>query len=155
MFFDIGVGLLLASMIGVISGTDSLGLMLLVGLFGGLWPDSSFLFWIAAGHDMDLLSHKQRDILHKPLLLVPALSVVVYLMLGSYPLLVFLLASIAHFVHDSTGQGWGIKWLWPLNDHYYCYRSIGGHEAKLHSWTPVKHDVAHFLYGEGGWARHS
>lgn len=155
MFFDIGVGLLIASIVGNHMQAQSPWLMLAVGVAGSLWPDIDFLVWLARRKKLDHLAHKHRDLLHKPLMFVPLFSIAVYYTLGQAAFAAFQLASIAHFLHDSIGHGWGIKWLWPLTDRYFCLRSVGEAKPRFYAWTPVQQDVMCEKFGNRHWARQS
>jgi len=159
VFFDIGIGLLLASVIGGIVSIENQApspwLMLGVGVAGSLWPDIDFLIWIARGKKVDHLAHKHRDLLHKPGPLIAILSLAVYATIGAEPSLVFQLASIAHFVHDTIGHAWGIQWLWPFSDRYICYRSVGEQKARWYAWTPEQQDQMCEKYGDRHWAKRS
>jgi hypothetical protein len=50
----------------------------------------------------------------------------------------FTLGILAHFVHDSVGIGWGLKWLWPLTTNHYKFFSQKDGSPSLNllqSWT--------------------
>lgn len=111
MFFDIGVGLLLAVIIGAITSVEPSWQFSLVGLAGALWPDLDFIIWVMRGNRVDHLTHKHRDLLHRPLVLTPLLTITVWLCLEWQSGILFGVATLAHFTHDTIGHGWGIRWL--------------------------------------------
>lgn len=71
---------------------------------------------------MDAGEHgDHRDGLHYPLawMIVGIVLIFINLFIGS----LFTLCVLAHFLNDSWGTGWGIEWLWPLNDRTYKFFS--------------------------------
>lgn len=153
MFFDIGIGLLLATLIGVATRSEPSWLLLFVGIVGCLWPDLDFLVWITRGRNIDHLTHQHRDLLHRPLVLTPVLTAVVWIWLGWQAGILFGIASLAHFTHDTIGHGWGIRWLWPLDYRYWCYRSFGNQPAKLYAWTKQEQDELCEQHGNRQWMK--
>lgn len=65
-FFDIVVGLLLATLVGVATGTEPSCIWLLIGVVGSLWPDLDFVVWVVRRKKIDHLAHQRRDLLHRP-----------------------------------------------------------------------------------------
>lgn len=153
MFFDIGVGLLLATMVGIATGTEPSWTLLFIGVVGSLWPDLDFFVWVVRGNKIDHLTHKHRDLLHRPLVLTPILTALVWVWLGWQAGILFGIATLAHFTHDTIGHGWGIKWLWPLDNHYWCHRSFGDQPVRLHVWTQQEQDVLCEQYGNRHWMK--
>ncbi|NTW46340.1 MAG: hypothetical protein HGB18_04815 [Candidatus Moranbacteria bacterium] len=114
MFLDIGIGIL--SSIGVSAafgiplsfGTVTAGILLSLG------PDLDYLYHIfRRGHGENDFEH--RNLLHLPLLYLPIGTAVAFLLAGPMPAVLFLVTSLAHFVHDSIGIGWGVRWLYPFS----------------------------------------
>ncbi|MBI4021941.1 MAG: metal-dependent hydrolase [Candidatus Andersenbacteria bacterium] len=153
MFFDIGIGLLVATIFGVATGSESPLLLLGIGVAGALWPDLDFSIWLARHKKVDHLAHRHRDLLHRPLALMPPLTLVVWLALGWQAGALFGITTVLHFIHDTIGHGWGIKWLWPLNNHYWCFRSFGGRPVRLYAWTLAEQDELPEKYGNRNWAK--
>lgn len=60
-----------------------------------------------------------RDYVHYPIVffLVGLIMAVVSMFWG----LLFLLTTMLHFINDTWGTGWGIKWLWPFTDKKYKF----------------------------------
>lgn len=83
--------------------------------------------------------HDHREGLHYPVLFIIVGSVVTYL----YPFwgLLFLTISMLHFINDTYGTGWGIKWLWPLSTRNYKF--LNRRVNRLHSK----------LVGDGDWEK--
>lgn len=153
MFFDIGIGLLVATLFGVAAGSESPLLLLSIGVASALWPDLDFWIWLARGKKVDHLAHKHRDLLHRPLALALPLTAVVWLSLGWQAGALFGITTLLHFIHDTIGHGWGIKWLWPLNNRYWCYRSFGDQPARFYAWTLAEQDDLCEKYGNRNWAK--
>ncbi len=155
VFFDIGVGLVLTTLVGVATNSEPSWTLLCVGLLGALWPDIDFIIWILRGKKVDHLAHQHRDLLHRPLILTPILTIAVWLWLGRQAGILFGIATLAHFTHDTIGHGWGIKWLWPLDNRYWCYRSCGDHPIQMHAWTKYEQDLMCEDYGNRHWMKQS
>jgi hypothetical protein len=153
VLFDIGVGLLLTALVGVITGSEPTWTLVMVGLAGSLWPDIDFLIWILRGKKIDHFAHQHRDLLHKPLMLTPLLTIFVVTYLGWRAGIIAGAATLVHFLHDSGSTGWGVKWFWPLNDLYYAYRACGNEPARLHKWTRVEQDQLCRCYGDSQWMK--
>lgn len=155
MFFDIGIGLLLSTFVGVTTGSYPSWLWLLIGVTGALWPDADFIVWILRGNKVDHLTHQHRDLLHRPLVLMPLLTTTIWLWLGWQLGLLFGLATLAHFTQDTIGHGWGIRWLWPLDSRYWCCHLFGDQPAKLYRWTKQEQDEICDRFGNHQWMKQS
>lgn len=153
MFFDIGVGLLLASIVGAFTKQEPSQIFLAVGVAGCLLPDIDFLVWIMRGKKLDHLAHKHRDLLHRPLVLTPILTGCVWGFLGWQAGVLFGIATLAHFMHDSIGHGWGIKWFWPLDNQYWCYRSLADGPMQLNGWTEEEQCSMCDVLGDRDWMK--
>src|ERR1043166_1457460 len=109
MFLDLGVGILA-------------GLLLKepvwLGIIFSLLPDIDALVNLAQFKSTRFAYH-HRDLLHKPMVFA-VLGVGLYLFNSTLGAL-FLLCSLAHFVHDSIGIGWGVQWLWPFNTDHFSF----------------------------------
>jgi len=113
MLLDIALGLVAASAYAFLSGLGLTPQLLMLGVAFALLPDADFLISAARKRSFLKVDHTHRDLLHYPL---PYLLVGGLITQALAPALVplFLILSIAHFVHDSVGIGWGIPWLFPL-----------------------------------------
>ena len=147
-----GIGLLLATLFGQAVGGESSLILLLAGVVSSLWPDVDFIVWVARGHKVDHLAHKHRDLLHRPFALTPLLTLGVWAWLGPLYALLFCAATLAHFIHDTIGHGWGIRWFWPIDSRYWCYRSFDNRPAKMYAWTLSEQDQLCEQYGNRNWA---
>src|SRR3989344_2773151 len=120
MPLDIGIGIL-----GAIGISRSFGLPLTAelvvgGIIFALLADADLLWHLIRGGTMKN-GHRHRDLLHYPILFIPVGCVAVYFVGGLPWAALFFTTSLAHFLHDSIGIGWGVAWLWPFNTHRYSF----------------------------------
>lgn len=155
MFLDIGVGLILTVLVALITNTGPSWTFLLVGLVGALWPDIDFVIWILRGNKVDHRAHRHRDLLHFPCFSFPLLAVFVWVGLGWQFGILFIMTTLAHFIHDTVGHGWGIRWFYPFDNRYLCYRSIKGGPTRLYLWTWAEQEALSAQYGNPNWLNES
>lgn len=161
MFFDIGVGMLIATFVGVLVGTETPTKFLAVGLIGALWPDFDFLWYVARRWArgmrplVDRWSTNHRDLLHRPLALTPLTTVIVEFIFGPPEALLFGCATIAHFVHDTIAHGWGIRWFWPFGSRFYVYRTVGSLPPRFYHWTREEQVAVVSRHGRDRWLKQS
>jgi len=126
MFLDVGIGLLLAMAIGWLTNTNHKLWLLIFGAVSSLAPDIDLVVYLIKHKGkLDQFAHEHRELLHKPLLFSFGVAFVMLWLDLAYKIPLSLWASvwftntIAHFIHDTFEGGWGIQWLWPLEDKYY------------------------------------
>lgn len=108
-------------------------------LFVHLLEVDLFIWLIIHRFQLNKLSYKHRDLLHYPILFLPLGSLLVLFLSNYFFSLLFLLCSLFHFLHDSFGVGWGIKWLWPFSNKNFKLFSRKHPTKKrrlIISWTP-------------------
>lgn len=128
MLLDIIIGLLIGWGIGALTGEPSLTLVLF-GAFAAIVPDIDFIIWLARhGWKTDQYVHEHRDILHHPFLFSVLGGALIALIAPVFGL-VWFVATLWHFVHDTYDGGWGIRWGSPFSRSYYT----------LASHSPVRH----------------
>ena len=69
-------------------------------------------------------------------------------------LVLFTLCSIAHFIHDSIGLGWGIQWLYPFKKNYYQFFytvNKNANKSLVYSYKPEELDSLAEKYGDKDW----
>jgi hypothetical protein len=120
MFLDIGVGILTAVFAGHFFGVDLSFWLVFFSVSCALLPDADFLYFYPKRHDTKY-DHKHRDLIHYPLLYLPIGTVLIWVIFGQIWGVTFFIASFIHFLHDSIGIGWGIKWLFPLTKNSYSF----------------------------------
>lgn len=98
---------------------------------------------IAVAPDLDIPLYKliisakperiteHRDLLHKPLFIIPIFAIL-YASVSPFWAYLATLCLLAHFIHDSTGSGYGVKWFLPFSQNTYklCENRI------ICKWTP-------------------
>lgn len=151
MIFDIGIGFLIASLMGALAEQSPAIGFILLGAGGALAPDIDALVWLVRSRGrIDEWMHRHRDLLHYPLLFVPVAALVGWTIQGSMGAVLLAGCSFAHFLHDSGSEGWGIRWLWPLDRRYFQFvRSTGGWERRI--WTRQEQDAAVRRGGDARW----
>lgn len=119
MFLDIKLGLAWAFLLAIFFEKIITPEWLIAGVLFALLPDIDFWLEYAkrgtvGGKVIDL----HRTLLHSPVTYIPLI-----LFVGSYfgtewmTLLAF--GVFGHFIHDSMGMGYGIRWLWPFSTNWY------------------------------------
>ena len=124
MFLDIGAGILIAIWVQSTHALLFSWSFVIAGAVFALLPDLDFIVPVIAKRGFEgLLRH--REGLHYPLLYIP-IGAFIFTFFGVQWAELFVLASCAHFLHDSIGLGWGVQWLYPFTkDHYsffYMYK---------------------------------
>ena len=100
MFLDIGLGIFAAMAVSVLWDAPLMPLFAVVGACFALLPDADFI--VLALRRRNALHH--REGLHYPLLFVP-IGALVCGWFGVAWAMLFVLASLGHFIHDSIGIG--------------------------------------------------
>lgn len=156
---DIGLGLIVATLICRMCGVEATYAHALVGIVFALLPDLDVISELkrmgkVAAHAGNVRDH--REGLHYPLALVLVSGLGIYLWLGPVFGLIAAVAVFLHFVHDSFGTGWGVKWLWPFsmkNFKFFCEKNNQNSLNPVVSWTPEELRVAITKYGDPDWMR--
>ena len=120
MFLDIGLGIFVAIITSYLFQVDLSIYFLGFSVLFALLPDADFLYFYPKRHDTKY-DHKHRDMIHFPLLYLPLGTFIIWILMGNIWATSFLLASFGHFIHDSIGIGWGIKWLYPFSKNNYAF----------------------------------
>ena len=116
MLADIGIGIFSAIIASKFFQVKITLLVVLIGIAFALLPDMDFLVeWIKRKKMPGKFSHEHRNLFHFPLLYVPV-GLFVTFWFGWIYLFLFVFNSLLHFLHDSFGIGWGIKWLYPFSE---------------------------------------
>lgn len=129
MFADIGIGIFVSIFVGYFFGVDVSIWLVLFSITFAVLPDADFLYFYPKKHDTKY-DYKHRDIIHYPLIYLPVGTIIISIIFGKIWVLAFLLASFGHFLHDSIGIGWGIKWLYPFTRDNYSFLYLYAKEGK-------------------------
>lgn len=120
MFLDIGIGIFTAIFASYLFRVDIFAWLILFSVVCALFPDADFLYFYPKRHDTKY-DHKHRDIIHYPLIYLPVGTIILWIIFGKIWAVVFFIVSFCHFLHDSIGIGWGIKWLYPFSENSYSF----------------------------------
>jgi len=140
MLLDIGTGTIIAIITSKIFILDLSFYLVLVSIFFAVLPDLDYIFFALKKHSLGLNkhTHEHRDIFHHPLVYLLLGGIMTY-WFGLEYLFIFATVSSLHFVHDSIGIGWGVKWLSPFSNKSYKFfskKTIGFPRKIIVSWTP-------------------
>ena len=119
MFLDAAIGIFSAILISALYGA-AIGRVLFFAILFSLLPDLDFLFYKLFKIQRNK-GYKHRELFHYPLLYLPIGGIAVYWLLGQEFIILFLLTSFLHFVHDSLAIGRGVKWLFPFSSNGYAF----------------------------------
>lgn len=125
MFLDIALGVTIGMGTAAVFGWEQVVPFVVGGVVFALLPDVDFIIhrvWKKRNAHFDYL---HRDILHKPLLYIFIGATGTYI-IGDMPwTILFISASFAHFLHDMTGVGYGVKWLYPFSSKLIGFKHAG------------------------------
>lgn len=120
MFLDIAIGIFSAIFVSSIFQSSPNFWLFFFAILLALLPDLDFLLYYPKRGDTKY-DCKHRDIVHYPLIYLPVGALIFWLLFGKIGASLFLITSFFHFVHDSIGIGWGIKWLYPFSKNNYAF----------------------------------
>jgi hypothetical protein len=158
MFLDVGVGILTAIFASYFFSVDLSLWLVIFGILCALLPDADFLYFYPKRHDTKY-DHKHRDIIHYPLLFLPVGTILIFLFFGKIWATIFFIATFLHFVHDSIGIGWGVKWLFPFTKNsysfFYLYSKIlkGGQRKLIFTFNEKNLPELVAKHGDSNWVR--
>jgi hypothetical protein len=156
MPLDIGIGLLGALLQAHFGHEDVTAGLLVLGAIFALLPDVDFLVSGLRKGSLFKVDHTHRDLLHHPVPYVAVGGLIVWFLAPQYTLL-FIVLSLAHFVHDSMGVGWGIPWLSPLSRRYVKFftdrRTNKPSSSLALLWTTHERDALIKKYHNPNWMK--
>lgn len=159
---DAGLGTLSAIFICAIFGVQvNLG-YILVGIVFNYIPDIDWAldkhFWktgTVAAYAANPYDH--REGLHKPLLWAVVISVWGLIVPTPAPHIA-MTAVMMHFLHDTTGTGWGMPWLWPITKRRFklfaTRDNVLSTRSFFMSWSYTELSEYITKYGRGNWKSH-
>lgn len=136
MFADIGFGILSTILVSLIFKIQPGFWMFSAGAFFPLAPDFDFLYYYPRRGDTKN-DYRHRDLIHYPLIYLPIGSIIFWIIFGKIWALLFLIASFCHFLHDSIGIGWGIKWFFPFSKTNFAFFYLYSKENKKGLCKPI------------------
>lgn len=156
MFLDIAIGIITSIFISNVYSIDLTTQLLISGIIFNLLPDLDAIISLLKNNEK--FSHYHRDLFHKPIIFI-ILGILIYFYLSQPLGLLFILNTLAHFVHDSIGIGWGVQWLWPFNKNHYAFFYLYSLPHKkiprklIYCWTHKELPDVVKEYGDEDWIR--
>lgn len=157
MPLDIAIGILFGLGIPAAFGEPVSLVMVFIGVAFALLPDLDAVleFIIRKGKVSGTSQTIHREWLHYPLTYIP-LAVLIYLLAGPVWGVLFAACITAHFLHDSIGIGWGIKWLAPFTQNAYKLFVTDPDTSRFHvikTWQPKELAKVIKTHGDPDWIR--
>lgn len=119
MLFDIGAGIIFSILVSEFYGLELTAAFIIGGIAFSLLPDIDAIVELWKYKNLGGFEIRiHREWVHYPLLYMPAVPVIYYFFGADWATL-FLLGVLLHFIHDSIGLGWGIKWFGPFSRNNY------------------------------------
>lgn len=154
---DIALGLLVAYLVTDWWGMEPAWPHFLFGALFAWLPDVDAIWHYirtreVAAHADNPTDH--RDGLHYPLVYVPTGALGLWLLVGDMWAMLFLAASLLHFMHDTFGTGWGVKWLYPFSrNNYKMFSEKDGSPSwrPVVSWAPAETRQVMVEHGDSEW----
>lgn len=137
MFLDIGVGILLAVYASLLHPDYDLSVLVAVSVFFSLLPDLDFIYYKLDKRKRFEKGYAHRNLFHLPLLYLSFGTLIIWVLFGNVWGMLFLAASLMHFVHDSIAYGRGVKWLYPFLDNGYAFIYLYSRVEKNGLWSPI------------------
>lgn len=156
MFLDIGVGILVSIFLSHIFKTDLSYWFIAGGILFSLLPDLDiFAELVQRGKIGGRVQGHHRELTHFPLTYLPVF-ILIYFLFGKVWLLLLVWCVFLHFLHDSAGMGWGLKWWWPFsNKSYKFFSEKSGRLSSnlLVSWQPQELRETIARHGDNHWLK--
>ena len=115
MPLDIAFGIFLAMLASKFFHRELGAFLISICILFTLFPDFDFMVeWALHGSVGGKVIREHREISHFPLTFIPVVFAV-WLAAGGFWAIIFGCGILFHFLHDSMGIGWGIKWWWPFS----------------------------------------
>lgn len=131
MILDVSVGIISAALTSWFFGIPLSLTLVILGIFFALLPDIDVTWGLFIRNkrwwEKGMWGH--REFTHYPIAHI-IMSVLVYIAAGGMWAFLYIICVFAHLIHDSIQDGWGIKWLWPINKAPYelYIRRYGRHD---------------------------
>lgn len=130
MFLDIKLGILWAFLVAILFEKIITPEWIIAGVVFALLPDIDFwLEYLKRGTVGGKLIDLHRTLLHAPMTYIP-IALFIGTLHGPAWMMLFSLGVFGHFLHDSAGMGYGIRWFWPFTTRWYKFFS--GKDGEIH-----------------------
>lgn len=154
MPLDIAIGILLGMLIPQAFGLDASWVFLVFGVGFALLPDlDAVIEYARRGAVSGKTQTIHREWFHYPLSYIPV-ALAIGFAAGTVWGVLFASAIFLHFVHDSVGIGWGIKWLMPFSGISFKFFSKNPQTGKfrtLQRWQPQELTQVVADHGDPNW----
>lgn len=158
---DIGDGLLVASLVGIIWDVPPSIPFITWTLLWSFAPDLDNVPYLLRGRMGSGKTHMKdhREGLHYPLGWAIFFTALFIFFPGNPWLIAAGLAVLLHFFNDTWGTGWGVMWLWPYSrDNYQIFAQDftrrGNPHRILVRYTPEVKNPIMEQYGDTDWILH-
>lgn len=158
MFLDIGIGIFVSIFTSFVFDFEISFWLILISVFFAVAPDVDFLYFFPKRGDTKY-DHNHRSIIHYPLLYLPAGTILFWMVFGNIWATVFFFSSLFHFIHDSIGIGWGVRWLYPFSNRNYAFFYLYSKKIKkglrgfIFSFSPKELSKCVSEHGDADWVK--
>jgi hypothetical protein len=154
---DVGLSLIYAVLSAKFFNVELTTTIILLSVAFGLLPDFDMSVEIFQQGALRGKGDKfHRKITHFPILYIPIIPFIFYRYNNFWGIL-FTVNLISHFIHDTVGTGFGLKWLWPFSKKNFKIFSnpIDGRLGTkfIVSWDPQALKITMEHYGDKNWLR--
>ena len=146
-FMDFGIGTAIATFVAQTYGVPLPWYLVFLGGILSLVPDFDLVLSVLLGVS-PAFDHHQTPF-HRPLLVLPIVAVLAYLLGGEMWFLITFICVFGHYLHDTNfiSTEYGIAWFWPFSQKYW---SVFG------SFTPDPFvSGSHYVWLRKNWLRPS
>lgn len=152
MLLDVAIGIIgaLLAWPGVVLPPAS---FLALGMIFAVAPDIDVILSARRLRGRGRYAHRHRDVLHSPLLYLP-IGFLLLAPVSERVAVLFVALSLFHFLHDSVGIGWGVRWLYPFSPDAFKFFADAQNHFSWHMctrWTPDELSSAVERYGHDDW----
>jgi hypothetical protein len=118
-YLDFSIGCLIIVLLGFTFNTELLWWQILLGGLLALTPDIDVVPTLIRGRTPSF-DHRQT-IFHRPMLVLATVTILGYLLGGTFWAIACFVLVLYHFLHDVDwfGNQYGIAWLWPYSSQFW------------------------------------
>lgn len=158
---DFGHGIILSILIAYIFNVEYSVVHLFFGVLFSILPDidgiNEFFKYKSISASKER-SKDHRDGCHYPIIWI--LVGIIVIIFNQFWGILFLSSVLVHFLNDSWGTGWGVQWLWPINNRSYKFFSHKNKDGSglvfknlVVSWTPDEKKDLIIKLGNPNWIK--
>ncbi len=156
MFFDLGIGIIVSALASKYLGMPMDYVLVFGSILLAVFPDVDFIMVLLEYGYVGKYSHNHRHLFHFPLIYLFFFGLLVWLFFGINWILIFLVVSIIHFLHDGIGIGWGVPYFFPFSRTNYKFFTAKDNKFSskfINSWSQEELAEAVEKFGEENWFR--